>query len=236
MRFIIKSILTAILFLSSGVLFSQNRITVDLEDFSALYVSGRIDVELIPSDSKEMSITSKKGQPEEVSVEVKDGELKIKIRPRLDNDEVIGIRLPYTNLTRIESLTGAVINSARDLKADNLELIAAAGGKIELSLETGTITAKVSHMSDIVLYGKAESQNVNVNTGGNYFAYDLECKDTYIKVSSGSQGKVTASRKIEAIANGKGFIGYIGNPESTYTKTSLGGEIISYKTRPEVLD
>lgn len=215
---------------------AQNRITVDLEEFTSLSVSGRIDVELIPSDSKEMSITSRAGQPEEVNVEVKQGELSIRIRPKFNKDEVISIQLPYKSLSKIESMAGAVINSARNLESETLELSAATGGKIELSLNVKSIEAKIAQVSDIILYGKAETQNVIVNTGGNYLAYDLECKDSYVKVSAGSQAKVKASRKIEATAGSKGFIGYIGDPVSTYTKTSLGGEIASYKNKPDEVD
>lgn len=212
---------------------AQNRITITLDDFSSLSVSGGIDLELIPSESREMSITSRNGQPEEVGVEIKNDELKIKIRPRIDKDDIIKIKLPYKNLSRIEASAGAVINSARDITADKLELEATSGGKLELSLQVNSIDAKVIQVSDIVLYGKAVSQNVLANTGGNYLAYDLECQDSYIKASSGSQAKVTASRIIEATAGSKGYIGYIGEPISTYTKTSLGGEIASFRKKPE---
>lgn len=227
---LILSIAFLVLTLSAN---AQNRITIGLDDFTSVSVSGRIDVELIPSDSKEVSITSKIGQPEEVHVEVKEGELKIRIRPKFDKNDVISVKLPYTKLTKISALAGAVINSARDLEVDDLELNAASGGKIELSVKTKSITAKVTQVSDIILYGKTETQNVIVNTGGNYLAYDMECEDTYIKVTAGSQGKVTASRIIEATANSKGFIGYVGDPVSTYVKTSLGGEIASFKTKPK---
>jgi len=233
MKILVQRLILLLFILLSASVYSQNRITVNLDDFDALLVSGRIDVELIPSDSREMSITSLNGQPEEVSVDFANNELKIKVRPKIDKDDVISIQLPYKSIKKIESLAGAVINSARDLEAEELELIAAAGGKIELSVQTKSIHAKVAQVSDIVLYGTAESQDVTVNTGGNYLAYDLECQDTYISVHAGSQGKVTASRIIDATATSKGYVGYIGDPVSTYTKTSFGGKIASFKTRPK---
>ncbi len=211
----------------------QNRITINLDDFNSLSVSGGIDLELIPSDSREMSITALNGKPEEVGVDMKDGELTIRIRPRIEKEDITKVKLPYSKLNKISVSAGAVVNSARDLQADDLQLTANSGGKIELGVNAKNIDAKVIQVSDIILYGKAVSQNVNANTGGNYLAYDLECQDTYIKVSSGSQGKVTASRIIEATAFSKGFIGYIGDPVSTYTKTSMGGEIAAFKTRQD---
>lgn len=213
--------------------FGQNAITIDLENFNSLSVSGRIDLELIPSDSREMSIVSGIGREEEVSVEVNNERLQIKARPKIDKEEAITIRLPYTSLVSIEAAAGAVVNSARNIDSDEIELIANTGGKIELSVNSATITVRVSQVSDIILYGNTVSQHVSVTTGGNYLAYDLDCQDTYVKVSAGSQAKVTASRIIEATANSKGYIGFVGDPVSTYTKTSLGGEIASFKSRPE---
>lgn len=215
------------------ICYSQNSITIDLEDFNSIRVSGRIDVELIPSNSTEMRITSKNNPPEEVKVEIKNGELNIKVSPKFYKGDIFSIKLPYKNIVRIDSYAGAVINSARNLEAEDLDLKVASGGKIELSLVVKNITAKITQVSDIILYGIADSQNVTVNTGGNYLAYELACDTTYIKVSFGSQGKVTASRKIEAIANTKGYIGYIGDPAIVDIKTSLGGEIVSFKNKED---
>lgn len=230
-RYIVASLFMAVFLASPAD--GQNRITMPLEPFVELYVTGGIDVELIPSDAKELSITSRNGQPEEVNVEFKNNGLYLKIRPKIVKDDIISVKLPYSQLLKIDVAAGAVVNSARDLVASDINLVATSGGKIEISLAADMINAKVVHVSDIVLYGKAESQEVSVNTGGNYLAYDLDCKDSYVKVSSGAQAKVTASRLIEATANSKGFIGYIGDPETARIKTSLGGEIISFETKED---
>lgn len=229
-----KTILSlALLLFGLSMLHSQNRITVPIDDFIELHVSGRIDAELIPSESDEVVITSRNGQPQEVNVEQKNGKLIIRTRPRIDKQDEIGVKIPYNKLEYIEASAGAVINSARDLEAKDIELLANTGGKIELSLKAENIEAKITQVSDIILYGTTKTQDITVNTGGNYLAYDLESEDSYVKATGGSQAKVTASRKIEATANTKGYIGYVGDPVSTYVKTSLGGEIHAFKNREE---
>ncbi|MEX0987453.1 MAG: head GIN domain-containing protein [Bacteroidales bacterium] len=223
-----------IIFLAGmGPVHSQNRTTLDLEDFSKLNVSGRMDVELIRSESKQMSITSIKGDPEDVTVEIKDGELYLKVPTRINKDDIIQIRLPYQLLSRIETTSGAKLNSADELRAGALELIARTGGKIELSIHADSLTARVTQVSDIILYGNVKTQYVTVLTGGNYLAYDLVSRDTYIKVSAGAQGKVTASRILDATANSKGYIGYIGDPDNTVLNTSLGGTIVPFSSRKD---
>ena len=221
-----------ILAIMSG-LNGQNRITVTLQDFTKLAVSGGVHVEIISSNSHEMSIVARDGQPEEVEYEIKKGELKIRAKTDLKQKNEILIKLPYKELTSIEAITGAVINSREDLKGKELYLKALAGGKIELSVDAGKVTAKVSQASDIILYGKTFSQEVYASTGGNYLAYDMACKESDVKAVSGAQIKVKASNKIDATVNSKGFVAYIGEPESTHIESSFGGIIESHKKKPQ---
>lgn len=229
----IRPILLSIIFLLilSG-LYGQNRIKVTIQDFSSLAVSGSVRVEIIPSTSHEMSIVAKNGMPEDVNYEIKDGELKIRAGADLKQENEIAIKLPYSKLTSIEAATGAVINSREDLRSETLDLRALTGGKIELSIEARMVDAKITQFSDIILYGKTVSQNVLATTGGNYLAYDMESDESIAKATSGAQIKIRASKKIEAIANSKGFIAYIGDPKSSHTQTSLGGVVESHKSRP----
>lgn len=225
-------ILALLLTIFSSMLNAQNRITVNLEEFNSIYVTGRADVELIPSNSNEMSITDRKGQPEQVEYEIKNERLKIKTKPDLKKENQIYIKVPYKILTSIEAGNGAVINSREDLEAQEFSFKAHSGGKIELTIHAKKVIAKVTQVSDIILYGKTISQDVVANTGGNYLAYDLECDNTMVRASSGSQAKVKAAKRMDLSSSSKAFVGYIGNPDVTITKSSTGGEIAIYKTNP----
>ena len=107
---------------------------------------------------------------------------------------------------------------------------------MELHVALQSLDIDITQGSDIVLYGKTDSQNVRVSAWGNYLAYDLEAEDSYVKAASKSQAKIVARRIVNATSNGKSFIGYIGEPESTYVKTSLGGEVAAFKTKKIALD
>ncbi len=227
--------ITSLIFFLAGFfpLFSQQRITVGLDDFNKLNVWGRMDVELIPSQGNEMEIVSPDGDPEEVSIEFGEGELKLNLKPGFGDKATYKIRLPYTRLSSIESAGGAVINSAKPLESKELELDANTGGKIELTVQVQHIHARTAQGSDIILYGSTQTQRITANTGGNYLAYDLECKDSYVKAGSGSQVKVVAHNTIDATSNTKAFVGYIGDPSTRVTKTMLGGTIANYREDPD---
>lgn len=236
MKFRLLIIISIFYIAFSGQLIAQNRITVTLEEFTEILVSGRADVELVPSTSHTMSITDRNGQPGQVKYVIRNGKLKISTKPDLKKKNQIYIKLPYSKLIRIEAANGAVINSRENLKSEDLNLKVLTGGKIELSVQTKSLYARLAQGSDIILYGKTISQDVLANTGGNYLAYDLECDDAIVKSTSGAQAKVRAKKKIEVSVASKGFVGYIGDPETTITKSSMGGEIANYKTKPGLSD
>ena len=124
---------------------------------------------------------------------------------------------------------GPSFHSDDTLTFTDIEFNALTGGKIELNVNVKHIKAKVVQGSDIILYGKSETQHVSANTAGNYLAVNLECNDSYVKSQAGSIVKVVARRLLDANATTKGFIGYKGLPESLYDKSSVGGEIKHYE-------
>ena len=234
MRYLYYITIALIFTLITPLLSAQNRITTKIAEFEEVYVKGRIDLELIHSSNTEMTIASREIDPNEVDVEFKNNTLQLKTKIKINSDQIVRIKLPYQKLSVVEASGGAVVNSAHRINSDVLQLKASSGGKIELNVQTQKIIAKVTQVSDIILYGKSENQEVIVNTGGNYLASDLNCKHTQIKATAGSQAKVTASESINATSNSKAFVGYIGDPGKTSVSTSLGGEIMQYRTKDDM--
>ncbi len=210
-------------------LLGQNRITRELEPFGKIAVTGKIKVELVHSETNQMSITVRDGSPDKVIAEVVKEELRIRLKPELGSDAEISVRIPYNHLYGLEASAGATISSRDVLKEKDLTFNILSVGKIELNVEAENIDASVSQGGDLILYGTTNTLNVNASTGGNFLGYDLESKDTYVKAGSGAQAKVIARRIIDATANTKGYVGYKGEPVSTYVKTSFGGEIANFR-------
>jgi hypothetical protein len=224
------------LFLSPFILCSQSNLSSELEEFSTLRVSGNINLEILMANSGHLDFEME-SQPDQVDVELLDNELKIKGKTELGNEPALNLTLYFNeSLTDMVSSKGARIISKDTIHGASLALKATSGGKMELVVALQSLDVTISQGSDIILYGKTSSQNVQVSSWGNYLAYELESEDSYIKASSKSQAKVVARRIINATSNGKSFVGYIGEPESTYVKTSLGGEVASFKTKEIALD
>ncbi|MFZ5939146.1 MAG: head GIN domain-containing protein [Bacteroidota bacterium] len=221
-------IITALV-LNVSALSGQNRETRETEPFEKLVVTGKIKVELVVSSSNQLSVTVRDGSPDRVITEVVKGELRIRLKPELGSDPEIAVKVPCSSLYELEAAAGATITSRDVLKEKELIFRILSVGKIELNVEAESIDGTVTQGGDLILYGKTDILTVNANTGGNFLGYELEANDTYVKAGSGAQAKVVARRIIDATANSKGYIGYKGEPVSTYVKTSLGGEIASFR-------
>lgn len=221
-------IITALV-LNVSALSGQNRETRETEPFDKLVVTGKIKVELVVSSSNQLSVTVRDGSPDRVITEVVKGELRIRLKPELGSDPEIAVKVPCSGLYELEAAAGATITSRDVLKEKELIFRIMSVGKIELNVEAESIDGTVTQGGDLILYGKTDILTVNANTGGNFLGYELEANDTYVKAGSGAQAKVVARRIIDATANSKGYIGYKGEPVSTYVKTSLGGEIASFR-------
>ena len=73
--------------------------------------------------------------------------------------------------------------------------------------------------------GTVNSQDISVNTGGNYLGEDLVSKTTTVSIQAGGIANVNVSNTVDATAQAGGTINVYGNPETVLKHTALGGKI-----------
>ncbi len=202
----------------------QDNLIAHNAPFSQLKVTGNIHVDLVNSDSLLLYIESVESQ-EALDVETENGRLILKTKSELNKAPSINVKLHYINLSSLEIRKGARVQSGDILKTKLLQLDVITGGKIELTIEVDSLSARVNQGADIILYGIARSQNINAYSWGNFLGYDLNAENSYVKAATGAQVKVNTHTILEANATSKAFIGYAGDPENKKLKTSVGGEI-----------
>ena len=211
---------------------AQESFTRNLDDFISLEVIGNIRVEIYPSTDLHADLILENITPDKVISDITHLNLSIRLKTDSPENARVTVKLYYKTLNQITVSANAHIISDVPLKAEDVEFTAKLGGRIDLEVEMESLTASAIQGGIIYFSGNVQKQIVNVATGGIYSAYELEASDSYVKAASGGKAKVVAGRTIDATANFKGFIGYKGNPSSTYIKTNFGGEIASFKDEP----
>ena len=200
----------------------------DLEiPFDRLEVTGNIHVILVASEAQKMEVLSD-GVGEALNLENKEGTLVLKAKSEVSNAEAIEVKLHYVTLSGLKISKGGRVQSADTLRAPTLELDVLSGAKSELNIHVDMLDARVNQGGDIILYGVVATQRINAYSWGNYLAYDLESKETFVKAATGAQVKISASELLDANATSKAFVGYMGDPDQKRIKTSVGGVISSH--------
>lgn len=230
MKTILKTVLGLSILITNNICFAQETFIRKLDSFSGISLLGNIRVELYKSDSSGIEMTLKDLPEENLITEVKNGNLNVHLKSGSNKNAVVKVKVYYSVLENLSVSTNGLITSPEVITGKNINFIARSGGKMELELKLEELKADVDLGAILVFKGVVKKQEIAVKTGATYSAFKLEAEDSYVRAGSGGKAKVKASRIIEANASAGGYIAYIGDPVSDFTKTTLGGEVMKYKT------
>jgi hypothetical protein len=203
---------------------AQN-VNEQLGNFSELKTFNGVEVMLFPANRNAIEITGH--SKDKVKFEIVDDRLEIRLS--LDNiwskDNTL-IKVFAKSVTTIDANEGSVVEVQENLKADDLVFRAQEGAQIYGRLTAKTVYSKAISGGQITLEGKAEEQEVDLNTGGLFAGGGLKTKETVISAGTAGRGEIYASEYCKATAKLGGTIKIEGNPDKVDYKTSLGGKIL----------
>lgn len=224
-----KKYLFISLFFVSFSFFAQERISKNLGDFNEVKVFSGLHVKLVKGESQKIEI--KGPQSEAVIVKNVNGLLKLSVKlPELFEADNTFVKLFFINdLDLIDANEGAIITAKNELKQDYIELKTQEGAQIDVKLQVDILKLKAVSGGVIALLGKVNSQDVQVNTGGQYEGFTLQSKSATVTASTGGEVEIFATDFLKATAKLKGLIIYKIKPKKLIKKQVLGGEVYFIK-------
>lgn len=222
-----RMLIAGLLIFSMGYFgYAQKTEARSAEPFDKLEVFGKLVVELVKGDKEKIIIESQEIDPGKITTKVSNKTLKISMAEDLfASAKSVRIIVTYVQLYEIRSKGGAEVRSESPVKADRLVYEAVTGGNIYVDVDVKSLEASIGQGSLIYISGKADSQLIMANSGGVYSGYEVECRETEVKVSTKAKAKVFAQEVLNAQAATGGWIGYQGNPKQKIIKTNLGGKV-----------
>ena len=204
---------------------AQDVVTKNIGDFTELKVFDKISVTLVESDENKVEITGIKRR--EVDVILKDDLLKIRmfVDNIWDNNNT-KVTIYYKQIEKIDANEGARIIAEDVIKSRDLDIRAQEGGKVIGKVDANFVYGKAVTGGEIDLEGEAKEQEIVINSGGQYYASELESNEVQVRVSAGGVAEVFARKYIKANTNAGGTIRIFGNPTEMDTQKLLGGKII----------
>lgn len=221
-----KKILFLVVFTTS-IIFAQKPITYNLGNFKTIKVYSGLKVELHKAEHPRIEIIGTNADA--VIVKNVNGVLKTSVKlPKIFSTDNVKISIYYTgDLDVIDANEGSVISASSSFNQNRLEVRAQEGSFIELPIETNYLDVKSVTGSQIILSGTSKNQNVETNTGGKYDGFDLNCDNTIISATTGSEVKIKSTNVLDCNVKLGGSILYKGSPKNIKSKIILGGSVNS---------
>ena len=172
-----KTFITLAFIAVTSILTAQNPKEKEVGDFNEVKVYDRIEVNLIKSKTNKVEITG--DDIEDVEVINKDGKLKIRMKfDKIFNGDRTFVAVHYTKLDIIDGNEGAFISSNELIEQDFIELKSQEGARLKIGLDVKRVDIKAVSGGIVETRGKAESQNISLNTGGVYEGKSFETQNT----------------------------------------------------------
>lgn len=219
-----KKIVYIVALLFTASLSAQNPKEKSVGDFNQVKVYDLIEVNLVKSDKNKDVITG--DDVEDVEVFNKDGKLKIRMAfDKIFNGQKTFVAVHYTGLDVIDGNEGSRITSNELMEQDRISLKAQEGARINVGLNVKTLDIRAVTGGIIETHGKANSQEITLNTGGIYEGKDFETKNTRVTIRAAGEAEVNASELVDAKMRAGGDVYIYGQPNSIKEDRMFGGRI-----------
>ena len=161
-----------------------------------------------------------------IRTEVENHTLKVTTSENIRRASSKKVYVTVPEISAITSVAGSNVFSENVLHSKQLEVSGSAGSNIKLEVDAGELNASASAGSNIKLEGKTKSFTGKASSGANIKAEGLTTGDCNVRASSGANLWITVTDNLEAKANSGGNVIYFGQPKSTDTESSSGGNIV----------
>jgi len=200
-----------------------------VEGFNAIEMDQSCKMLVSQGDNNSVTVEGPKEVVEAMKVVVKDGVLSI------DNAgkslEGVVINVVAKNLTEIEVGSAAIMESASELKFDNLEIEAEGAADVNLQLNVNVLESDASGAASLKLRGMAQQHNAEVSGAATLNAVDLQTKKTTIDVSGAGNAKVDATEELKGEVSGAGSLYNKSQPQTMNIEESGAGSVVTDTTK-----
>lgn len=219
-----KSILTVIILSITLSFWAQNPLDKSVGKFSEVKVYDLIEVNLVKSKENKVVITG--DDVEDVEIVNKNGILKVRMKlDKIFNGTRTVVAVHYTTLNIIDGNEGAFITANELIEQDFILLKAQEGAFIKIGLDVNKVEIKAVSGGVIETSGKANHQEINLNTGGIYKGRDFPTMVTDVTIQAAGEADVNALDIVNAKVRAGGNIRIYGHPKTVNESTALGGRI-----------
>ncbi len=200
--------------------------TRKVPSFDAIKVSRGMNVYISQGRDIKVVVKADENLLDVIRTELDNHTLKITTTENIRRATSKKVYVTVPEISKITSFAGSNIYSETVLNSKQLDITASAGSNIKLEVDAGELNVSASAGSNIRLKGKTKSFKGKASSGANMKAEELTTADCNARVGSGANIWITVTERFEAHASSGGNVFYFGQPKSTDTESSSGGNIV----------
>ena len=200
----------------------QSIVSKRLDAFTSVDLSGKLHVELIRADSAYLKVKLNGTNSNRLAWGVKDGTLKIQLRPGGDKDANGEVKIYYTSLSQIK-ISGASVSIQGTLTQGMIDMDA--GAIFSADLNVKDIYLKIGGNSVANLTGSAKYSTLLASAKSKVNARQLVSQDVRVEAVSSAEAYVQVVERIQIVANTGGAVYYQGEPEIYRSATKMMGTV-----------
>lgn len=204
-------------------------ITRTTSDYDGIKCAGFMDFKLVKGEEGTITLSGESNLLEYIITEVKDGDLKIKVKDnaslKTTQNIPIIITIPFEDIDAV-SLAGSGDLWNEDLiSAEEMKVSLAGSGDLVLNLNADRIDTSIAGSGDLTLKGNTNNLEASVAGSGDFHGFDLQAVNTDVSIAGSGGAEVNCTGNLKARVAGSGDIKYKGNPKSEDTKVAGSGSI-----------
>lgn len=235
-----KKILMFVLLASFAIspIFSQKTIRDanvekrSVNSFHGIDVSTGITLILTNGGTEEVAVSASSTEfRDKIITEVSNGILKIHYETKMgainkrNESKNLKAYVSYKSLDLLHVNTGAEVEIQGILSSPNLELEVNTGGLVKGEVDINKLKVSQNTGSKITLSGKAQSMEIDGDTGSKFVGESLKTINCSVTVSTGAGVTISVENELNAKANTGGYIKYKGGAGIREIKANTGGTI-----------
>ena len=198
--------------------------------FSAIRVSGGIDLYLSQSDREALAVSaSESAYKSRIKTVVENGVLKIYYEDAgkkwSSGNRKLKAYVSFTSLRKLDASGASDVYVDGAIKGDGLSIRLSGASDFKGAVEVNQLDLDQSGASDATISGKVMNLEVKASGASDLKGFDLSTSVCSARASGASEVKITVEKELQVEASGASSIQYKGNAVITSTKSNGASSI-----------
>ncbi|MBE5032942.1 GIN domain-containing protein [Gallalistipes aquisgranensis] len=211
---------------SAGAVFAQQTIRSDkVSWFNTVSLTGKLAVELIPSDTNRINIELKDTDITKLEWGVTDSVLTVKLRPGGVSPKGSAVVVIHYRVLDDLRVNGAEVKTQDTLAGGMMSIDLSGGAKLTATVKCQDLDLKLSGNSAAQMDGYAKYFTLRAALRSKADARNLDAQSVTVQAYSNSELYVDAMERLVAETGTGGTVFYTGKPQIVKLSTKMGGNI-----------